>query len=157
MLRSVAYYHSVAITAHGLPYRCRCGELVAALHGPGRSFEDSGVVHHIDSDPENNDPSNLEIMHASCHISMHQLRRREDQAEVARRTWTGRRHTPEARAKISAARAGRALTPAHRDALVTAAAASNRRRRGTTYPRVECSCGRMIASNSLAWHKSRSH
>ena len=52
----------------------------------GRELESHEVVHHIDGNPQNNDPANLKVMTADAHTRMHILQRtairRDIEAEV---------------------------------------------------------------------------
>jgi hypothetical protein len=69
------------------------------------------VVHHIDENHGNNDPGNLSLAHFGCHCGYHNR--------------PGYRHTPEAKAaisaKISASKLGKKLSARHRKALKEAA------------------------------------
>lgn len=64
--------------------------MVAEWHGGRKVLKDIEHVHHIDRDPSNNDPDNLEIVDAIEHMKMHA-------AEAARLS-----QSPEFRAAVSA-------------------------------------------------------
>lgn len=78
-------YHPIFLNANGPgPWACYgCGEDVHDL-----------LVHHIDRNHKNNAPDNLAAMHSSCHMSLH---------------LKGTTKTPEHRAKLAAALAGKPL------------------------------------------------
>lgn len=65
----------------------------------------SGVVHHIDEDRMNNDPSNLMVAHNTCHVRHHM---------------TGKVFTDEHLAHLSASKKGRPHSEAQRQALADA-------------------------------------
>lgn len=101
-LRGVAT--AVFLRAYGTgPWPCgHCGDLVEAIDGR----VDSDVVHHIDHDRTNNDPSNLVAMHRTCHATHHH-------AAVEK--------SPEHRRRISEALNGRQLSEAHKESIAAAA------------------------------------
>lgn len=61
----------------------------------GRYLATHEIVHHIDGNPSNNDPSNLQLMTNSEHAAHHSRQR------------TGWHHSPETREKIRQARLGK--------------------------------------------------
>lgn len=118
MSRNVRRYHRIFIEANGPgPWPCYgCGDPVVDL-----------FVHHLDEDETNDLTENLVAMHRPCHVKLHhgakpktkEHRRKigeanrvaltgkrltADHRENIRRASGGWKHTPEARAKISAAR-----------------------------------------------------
>jgi hypothetical protein len=102
------------------PWPCeRCDELVISVGGGNN--RNTGVVHHADENHDNNEVSNLRVMHQSCHIAHHnnvrfiskESRQRMSVAQKNRRakeppevrdkfikSMTGRTHTPETIARI---------------------------------------------------------
>ena len=99
---------------------------------PDRRMVDLEVVHHVDEDPSNNKLSNLQPMHTDCHSKYHHIglvhtetdkqkiadglrrafaegRRQLPDISGERNPFYGRKHSPEARAKISAARRARVI------------------------------------------------
>ena len=83
------FYRRIFLDTNGAgPWPCYgCGEPV---------MSDDLTVHHIDFDHFNHDPKNLTSMHAGCHLSLHH---------------TGRKVSPEVRAKISASHRGMVNSP----------------------------------------------
>ena len=117
--RARFYYQSIALAGRDLPVPCdECGEDVVDFHGGNSGVAESGEVHHIDEDPENNDVSNLMILHHGCHTRIHFAgqpkseshrealsrawtdERRALQLEINRRVWTGRKHRLETKLKM---------------------------------------------------------
>ncbi len=93
------------LRANILPAPCaRCGVVIRLLGWPGKS-----VIHHVDEDKTNNDPTNLQLMHRTCHLSHHKA---------------GGTMSIEARQKISASKLG---VPVHTAQSREAIAAGMRR------------------------------
>jgi hypothetical protein len=74
-----------------------CGYCDTLIHQFGKDSDD-GQVHHIDGDHENDEPSNLAIIHCACHTKLHRI---------------GYKHTQETRDKIANAHKGISKSPEH--------------------------------------------
>jgi hypothetical protein len=112
------------------PWPCDgCGEPVERLGGS--TTPTTGIVHHVDENPRNNDIANLRAMHHACHVAHHngkrivspesrarmsaaQKRRRANEPPEVRdrfvRSMTGKAHTAEVRRKISVAQRGKTVS-----------------------------------------------
>lgn len=167
MSRNYPKYHRIALKAYGpLPVVCRCGELVRKLS------DNDGVVHHKDENVDNNDPSNLEIMHHGCHSSYHHTGRQPSAETRAKMSMsaTGRPMSPEARAKMSVSRTGHSVSEETRRKIGDAnrgrkmsdeqrALLSEQRRgkiHGSAAIIVECECGKRTTQLAMGMHTKHS-
>lgn len=155
MTRQVNVYHRIFLEHYGdLPHPCAyepCNELVTELKVSGLGHgvrATQGIIHHVDEDPTNNDPSNLQIMHHSCHRKHHTTGvpaahgYTQEVRDKISATLTGRRHPDEMKAKISATMKGRA--PANIGEL--------------TKSRSRCECGMISSRGAIASHaKCKGH
>jgi hypothetical protein len=113
-------HQRIFFAVNGLgPYPCfdpECGQTV--------SIEDV-IVHHIDYDHDNNDPVNLTGMHRKCHQRLHAKLRTwdEDQRENFRQSRLGSQHTLAARRKMSDSHTGKKHSPETRAKMSAAAKA----------------------------------
>ena len=82
-----------------------------------RPVEYSGLdVHHVDGNPQNNEPANLVPMHRGCHMLITN-QGREKSAETRAKISAihrGRKRSPEAVAKMAAALRGKPLSAEHK-------------------------------------------
>ena len=95
------YYHEVALADRSFPVPCdECG-------GPVESFKEKtgGVVHHVDENPENNDSSNLMILHRGCHAKVH-LSGSKSELHIEALRLANKSSSDEVRAKIAASLRG---------------------------------------------------
>lgn len=152
MARQVTLYWRIFLEHYGdLPHPCAyepCGQAVTELTRPGQGWgvsADHGVIHHVDENPENNDPNNLQIMHHSCHRKHHTIGKpaahgyTQEVRDKISATLTGRRHPDDMKAKISATMKGRA--PANIGELAKA--------------RSRCECGMISSRGAIASHAKR--
>ncbi len=85
------------------PYTCYfCGESVTISTGKQLN---ALVIHHLDEDPWNNDPTNLRAAHNECH-SRHHILSPEHRTNLLA-ALTGHTVSPETRSKISQAKKGK--------------------------------------------------
>lgn len=130
------------LAAHGTgPWPCHgCAELVDYLGGD--TNPETGIIHHLDHDHDNNVIENLQIMHHKCHVRHHnseriiteesrqnmsaaQKRRRAEEAPEVRDKFVyafqGRKHSEESIRKMSEKQQGKTVSEETRKKLAEAA------------------------------------
>lgn len=134
-------YKAMWLAAHGNgPWPCYgCGDLVESLGG--RTAPETGLVHHLDHNHDNNVIENLQVMHHKCHVRHHnservvtdearqnmsaaQKKRRASESQETRDKFVyafkGRRHSEESIRKMSDAQQGKVISPETREKIAAA-------------------------------------
>lgn len=72
MSRNVKRARRIFLEANGDgPWKClECSDLVESIGG-FPVYGDTGIIHHLDEDTENDVPENLVLLHSRCHLSIH--------------------------------------------------------------------------------------